>query len=483
MSTNASNPQQGRAITLRIGIFFDGTGNNRDNSLQAAACRAWAAGAELAAAAQVACRAQGFAEGGVLPSDSYGNELSNIAHLYALYRDQAAEVLAPGQTEAALAVYIEGVGTTAGALDSRYAQGTGRWRTGVMARIEQTPAAVLGKLAQLRRNNPELRVARMVFDLFGFSRGAAEARHFANDLRKGADSLLARRLPSGSPDLAAHFGWRCGIDVQLNFIGLFDTVVAIVAPLVGNFSAGNDRYGGLQLALASGAARQVIQLVAADELRENFALTGTDDDILLPGAHADLGGGYGPQVHERVLLSRPDSCQVSLLLDDSQAPASQRVQQLLEHQGAAWRARGLVPQLCYWSEPLPFNRLEDIQPRKRVFAAVQSTRTVAGALSRVYLRIMHAWALRFEVPFAAVDGIEALALPAELHGIAAKLQAFALGQATTLDLDPAEQQLLYSRYVHCSAHWGEPGKAAESVLDAVFLHRPAAARRTVHGNA
>ena len=60
-------------------------------------------------------------------------------------------------------------------------------------------------------------------------RGAAAARHCANDLLKGANSLLARSLPVGSPLLAAGFAWRHRSDFVLNFIGLFDTVAGIVS--------------------------------------------------------------------------------------------------------------------------------------------------------------------------------------------------------------------------------------------------------------
>ncbi|MDD0975254.1 T6SS phospholipase effector Tle1-like catalytic domain-containing protein [Pseudomonas fontis] len=482
MNVAAPHDQQARTLTVRIGVFFDGTGNNRDNSRSTAQCRAWSSGAPLDDASAGFCRAHGFDAQGKMPHDSYGNEPSNIAYLYELYRDQAEEVLGPEQGEVSLAVYVEGVGTTRAGPDSLYAQGTGRWGTGVLARVAQTPAKILQRLAALQARNPGLVVGRLVFDLFGFSRGAAEARHFANDLLKGAKSLLAIELAGGAVQLAGSFAWRRDSDISLNFIGLFDTVAAIVSPLVGNFRPGNDVYGRLALGLAKGDARRVVQLVAADEQRENFALVASDDDILLPGVHADLGGGYLAQMHEQVLLSRPDRCEVNLAVADEQSPASQRVRQVLETQARNWQARGLMPALKVWSQALPFDREEYVQPVKRVFAAVQSEREVLGQLSRVYLRVMRELAVVYDVPLASPEGIAALALPDELLEITEKLQAFALGQTPRWNLCEQEQHLLYSRYVHCSAHWGMPGNTSDSRLEALYLNRPASAGRAVHGN-
>lgn len=465
-------------ITLRVGVFFDGTGNNRYNVVSAEPCHAWAAGADPDDWGERLCRALGFEGQSSVPGSSYGGELSNIAHLYALYRDNAAEVMAPGQGEACLSVYVEGVGTTYGEDDSLYAQGTGLSSSGALARVQQTPALIVQRLSLLAQHNPGMTVARVVLDLFGFSRGAAQARHFANDLLKGAQSLLAAQLPVGDALLAPGFAWQVDRDVQLNFIGLFDTVVAIVSP-----TAANGLTGGLQLGLAKGCARRVIQLVAADERRVNFALTASDDDIAVPGVHADIGGSYAPSMHEQVLLTRPDSNEVARTLPDAQAPASQRVTALLDTQGAEWRARGLNPSLLLWNEALPFNRNNDLTPSKRVFAAVVSDREVRAELSRVYLDIMHAWALRYDVPLAATGQASALAVPEELQPIAAKIQAFALGERATLSLDAQEQALLYARYVHCSAHWGDAESIKTSVLDALYINRPAEAARQVFDNA
>jgi hypothetical protein len=96
-----------------------------------------------------------------------------------------------------------------------------------------------------QRAHPQALLERVEFDLFGFSRGAAAVRHLANLLNDGAGGVL--------PVVC---------ETSINFIGLFDTVAAIIAPLQGDFDPANGRHGNLRLGLAAGIARQVVQLVA-----------------------------------------------------------------------------------------------------------------------------------------------------------------------------------------------------------------------------
>lgn len=202
-----------KPATLRFGVFFDGTGNNRHNAMAVDE-----------------------------PRGSYGNALSNVALLHALY--PAGEADADG-TRVFLKRYVEGVGTLAGEADHAYAAATGRGRTGVEARVAETLQGMAEQLRGWCRAHPQAAVTRVEFDLFGFSRGAAAARHLANLLQDGAGGLLP-----------------IACDTSINFIGLFDTVAAIIAPLQGDFDPADSRQGGLRLGLGAGIARQVVQLVA-----------------------------------------------------------------------------------------------------------------------------------------------------------------------------------------------------------------------------
>lgn len=474
-------PQIRQAITLRIGVFFDGTGNNMGNSQQAAVCQAQAQGIESDETGELVeyCKARGFDGVGGVPESSYGNAVSNVGLLHELYRDQLHRKLKPDERNASLKVYLEGIGTTSGKTDSVYAQGTGRGGTGVLARIHQLPEMILIKLDTFISANPEIMIEQLHFDIFGFSRGAAAARHFANDLHKGPSSLLGRALPADAAVFTKAFAWQPGRDVKINFIGLYDTVAAIVSPLTGNLAPGNKRYGDLQLGLAPNIADNVVQLVAGDEFRENFALTATDNDIVLPGAHADLGGGYLPQIRERVLLSKPDTSVVPFMTPSEQTQAFVRTLRLLENWGREPQHQGPRPQIRSWRVDHAFDPRSRVYLAVRVFAALYSERIVHGQLSLVYLQIMRELGLRHGVPFDPLK--ENMQLPEELHSIATKLQAYALGERRNPGLDKQESERLHDRYIHRSSHWN-PLTELSAGPDLVFINRPVQGARLVHPN-
>ncbi|CAD5109182.1 PAAR domain-containing protein [Zestomonas carbonaria] len=445
-------------IVLRLGLFFDGTSNNQANSDAASGCYAINLGIqpEVAEGFRQHCSAYGYDGDGNTPDNSYGNDVSNVARLYRLY---------PGQA------------------DSLYSQGSGRGDTGIVARVEQAPALILEQLQLLLDNNPSLKIRRIEFDLFGFSRGAAAARHCANDLLKGPDSLLARALPAGSSLLANSFAWRHKTDYALNFIGLFDTVAGVVAPSKGDFSAHNARNPGIDLGLPPGIARRVVHLVAANEYRHNFSLTRTDHDIRLPGAHSDIGGGYLPLATERIFLTRPDSSRVSQGTRNENTEAYVRTRRRLERGLPNWRPYAQRLGIALWDMELPRERRGHSFPEKRVYAAVGSERQVRGELSLVYLRIMRELAVRAGVAFNRIDDRDpALALPDELQPVAAKLQAYALNEPLP-GLSEEERAMLCRHYIHLSAHWNAAWNKYNSALEVVFINRPTAnGKRMEHPN-
>lgn len=432
---NPSPPSDPHAITLHLGLFFDGTGLNLHN------------------------HEQGVAAGNI--SGSYATGKSNVARLFQLYPQQARQCLDPGATRAGMALYIEGVGTRRGAADSLRGQATGRHELGVWALLEPLAARISGVIDTFIQHNPGRGIRAVELDLFGFSRGAAAARHFANGLA----------------------GVGLGYPLALNFIGLFDTVAAIWAPFKGNFSAANRDYDGLQLGLREGLARQAVQLTASDEQRVNFPLVASDNDLPLPGSHTDIGGGYLPEEQELLRLERPFSSLEPRHLPERQSRAWLQASQCLEQQCGEWEAQGFELSIDLQSTDQPFLPKRDLRPEKRVRAQILGTRRVRGELSLVYLRLMHALAVRAGVPLAPVPDCAELGLPTELHAIAAKLQAYALGQTPTYGLDPREMALLRRRYIHCSAHWSAPLHSNSPLLDGLFVHRPdAEGQRVIHPN-
>ncbi|WDY56472.1 phospholipase effector Tle1 domain-containing protein [Pseudomonas sp. PSKL.D1] len=407
---------------VHVGVFFDGTGNNQGN----------AAGAQREAG-----------------DGSYGNARSNVALLHGLY---------PGgrvNNDLFVKLYVEGIGTTEGERDSMFAQATGRGRTGVAARVGQA----LEQVSEVLASYPLVPGTRVEFDLFGFSRGAAAARHMANQLLKGQAGLPR--------------GVQC--EKVINFIGLFDTVAAIVAPLRGDFDAADARFGRLKLGVRHPIARQVVQLVAGDEVRHNFPLVRSDNDIVLPGAHSDIGGGYMDTLQERVMLCKPQSNRVSAATSVEQTHAWQVANGLLN--SAADGARVLT-----WEKPVERVRGNRDVQEKEVYAAVYREREVSGHLSRVYLSVMRELALRGGVPFAPLGDDEAHRLPDELRAISSKLHDFALGRCGQLQLTPEERLLLKAKYIHTSANWGEAKEGGGSDLDVMYVNRPGEGGRVMHDN-
>lgn len=106
--------------------------------------------------------------------------------------------------------------------------------------------AQMGWISSLPMFNPS--PGSVVVDVFGFSRGAAAARHFIN-------KLLA--LNTGRP-------------LRVGFVGLFDTVAAIGSAADG-LDTSDDNNLGVSL-YPPPDADQVVQLTAHHEYRVNFAL-------------------------------------------------------------------------------------------------------------------------------------------------------------------------------------------------------------------
>jgi type VI secretion system secreted protein VgrG len=473
-------------ITLRIGMFFDGTGNNRENSELAYGCFARAVGLQDAGEdIRRFCAAQGYDGQGGAPDDSRGNDTSNVARLYDLYVDESEVQLADEIAEASIRVYVEGIGTSSTGSDSWFSQGTGRGAQGVRARVEESPRLLLKVLTTFQENNPDKRVQKIEFDIFGFSRGAAAARDFLNEVLKARGSFLAKALPTGSPGFSDTFAWRHHYDFSINYLGIYDTVASISAPLRWDWSGNNADNAGIDTRIPRGAAKKVVHLVAGDEHRFNFALNKADDpDIILPGAHSDLGGGYRPDVTERVLLSKPHHSDVHGLTPSTSAPSYKLAQADLLRLQRKYAKYDLSLSLLTWEVDTSTRAKGDLIQSKRVYAVVSSERKVQSDLSLVYLRIMRELAVKHGVPFEEIDPDNArLALPNALVPVYSKLLAYAQGKTRTYGLTRDEELLMYRRYVHLSAHWNPVKDWKHSDLDVVFINRPDADDlRTEHPN-
>lgn len=96
-------------VTLVIGVFFDGTGNNAFNTRSRIEnCTAADVGLNDAEALSVdkQCRANDFGKAGDFGRSSYDGYYSNVSYLYNLYDVQTKQ---PGLAQ--IGVYVPGIGT------------------------------------------------------------------------------------------------------------------------------------------------------------------------------------------------------------------------------------------------------------------------------------------------------------------------------------------------------------------------------------
>ena len=450
-------------IALRIGVFFDGTGNNANNSAAGLLC-----GAQHPIAPEdipVSC--QPYMGD---PDSSYGSDVSNVKKLSELY---GATRLAEGEGPRKRAfgmVYVEGIGTRSGKEDSKFGAGTGRGETGVAGRVQSCFAVIEQRITEVLDKNPGSEIASLTFDTFGSSRGAAAARHFANEIVRGKQGPLGDILRSMSDALSSTFVDQYHSDINVGFIGLFDTVPSIA----GWSNLGNIKSAvatGVKLYLDRGYFTDVVQLAARDECRANFALNRVAMDhpeIVLPGVHSDVGGGYLEDAEECVLVSPMQTLEVGTYTD----VATTSIYQDAINVRNQWLAKGWpLENLEIVTPPpllLPVSPQDRLSPRvKRVYAAVQLKRPVSGLLSRVSLRVMHQLARAKGVLFEDIPETPDFAVPEKLKPMCDR---FVSGDYSTT---PEEEQILKLKYIHTSANWNHPlGRRDGSGIRAVYINAP-----------
>ena len=309
-----SNDKPVKTIDVSLNLFFDGTLNNKTNT------------------------EQGFSK--EKKSGSYANDYSNVARGY-----DAIDATAENQ----VSWYIEGIGTVDGKTDNDTlglpvrGAGLGVAERGIKAKV--TKGCLKGAEAIKNRfGSKEIDVLSV--NVYGFSRGAAAARHFVqvSTTAPKTSKKLGGGLAVYPPDFyelskaeekqnektneqilniakdktdsyLLKFGYfgACLVSnnlkikkVKFNFVGLYDTVASYGANHRGNWFVKNDSE---QLGLnAVQNADFIFQIASADEFRDNFSLTNIEGSgikglqFTLPGVHSDIGGGYVDGEQENVLI-------------------------------------------------------------------------------------------------------------------------------------------------------------------------------------
>ena len=464
-SPDDSPEEEGRPkIRVEAGIFFDGTGNNRNNTQtyqrQMDECL-------TANAAGAMSEEECSSELSQIMEGSYLNAETNVSKLERLYQQgqfQNDEWEKVHQT----ATYISGVGTKAGDPDDGPSMGLGLGEQGVLKKIDKG----CGELAFEIGNSVADLIDELVLDVFGFSRGAATARHFVSREVDENGALAKAFTREGIP-------WPKKITVR--FLGLFDTVAGVAD--LGNldFSAHDERTGRINVNLKPEQVQRAVQFVARDERRHNFSLNSLRSksgnlpehfsEWVLPGVHSDIGGGYPDRFQERIEVRPP---LVVRGKDRRNPEASFEFSRMLQER-ALVKNEGWIGPL----NPLATLEIEKERPPGLpggdITLRLWLNREVRGEYSRIPLYLMHKLAVNEGVPLQSINpDVEGLSLPDELMPIARNLAAH-VWHGNELLMTQESKALLKQRYIHHSDHYLRMGP--------LYPFRPAKnGRRAIHPN-
>lgn len=284
---------------------------------------------------------------------------SNIAILYSLFNNNAfgnsnsndGENKLSDQTYLSHKIYIEGSG--AAPVETAISKnvnglGFGLGLTGVTALVSKAVRRVteyIGSLGSKIEDNTKLH-----FYIYGFSRGATCARLFSHLITREIDEEEKKSIPikresefkAFLPQIyfeneCLYFVKKClqksatklkANNICIEILGIYDTVVSIgllkredgwTNPLgevykdkpnyKKNWHYKNVNEYGLYLSKNKNVLKKVIHIGALDEFRENFAFTDIGKtiqdnaiEILMPGCHSDVGGGYVTGVEQEISL-------------------------------------------------------------------------------------------------------------------------------------------------------------------------------------
>ncbi|POR24712.1 hypothetical protein BWK58_07780 [Flavobacterium columnare] len=318
-----------KSVNFTFGVFLDGTLNNMyDTEL-----RQYAEGKKVTNATGLAMKKskalsvyQDHGDPKNLQS-SYENDLSNPAILYKNYAFDKSRKIFP--------IYIGGIGTNTAPQnqgeilqakdykDNDLMEGPafGMGSAGIMDNVKK---AIQDVVKQLRNIKSDEKIDTITFDVFGFSRGAAAARHFVHvvthppynpNVSYTKEGIFVLDLQGNKLPLMyqhktmPHFGvlgqllqeeglLEVQTRVNVRFVGIYDTV-----PHHGLFQSNDIKDLGLDNV---NKADYVVHMVAADEHRANFSLVDISSvvkthpksgkkggiELIYPGVHCDVGGAY-----------------------------------------------------------------------------------------------------------------------------------------------------------------------------------------------
>lgn len=224
-------------------------------------------------------------------------------------------------------------------------------------------------------------------DVFGFSRGAAAARHFIHVALHAQSRDETGDLPTQNLRMRlAALGIRLA-RLDFGFAGLFDTVASYgIKGTIGEVSCTSHLHLD-----AIRHAETVVHITAQDEHRGNFALTDIQSAGIkgkvycLPGVHCDIGGSYLD--HATELFS---------LLNTFTAPACAATIEYIKHHLEYWINGGWfrwqdVLHRAYPGGLRPGDRIKDAigtDGKVRIFRAGADGHGLRNKYSLVSLHLM-----------------------------------------------------------------------------------------------
>ncbi|MCT4716590.1 DUF2235 domain-containing protein [Enterobacteriaceae bacterium H18W14] len=340
--------------TLHVSLFFDGTGNNLNYDLYTANPAHPTNIARLFRAAI----GQGYAAG-------TGNNKQTLVDMDGSAGNQYYKYYIPGvgtpfPEVMDLDFSTDGLAMASGGEDRinwgllrlidalRRTLGKGKlsdaenWRAVKAMATHAGDTAVMGDYRrkkeferQLNTLNPELKTALLQPEpgkqkllgvklyVYGFSRGAASARAFVTWLNE----MMPAPAKKGDPQPLCLSSAAGNIPLSVEFLGLLDTVASVGVPHMAPVAEGHMGWADGTMELPdSGLVKRCVHLVSAHEQRLCFPLDSicrTDGsypagsvEVVYPGMHSDIGGGYPPGDQGKANEGSDRSLLSQILLND-----------------------------------------------------------------------------------------------------------------------------------------------------------------------
>jgi exonuclease VII small subunit len=217
-------------------------------------------------------------------NDDNDSKYSNVKYIYDMYLGDGKEIENNFKTRK---FYQRGVGSHEddSFTESGMGTGSGKRFDNVMFHIEKY-------ISDYKEKADDILPTIIQLDVFGFSRGAAMARHFVNCIKQNYFDFKDSEINNV---FSNH-------NIQINFLGVFDTVGSF------GIAGDNDDIGFSFHIKPSWIESKAVHIYALNEYRWGFdlqALSKEQDsnypinifdekliEVGLPGVHSDIGGGY-----------------------------------------------------------------------------------------------------------------------------------------------------------------------------------------------